>query len=76
MVVEIEWLDVFSGVQEASIESAAKNKPILSRSIGYLIAENEHGLTLVSDQWPEHPGVGLIESFVPHCMIKQWWIYS
>ena len=75
-VVEVEWLDAHSGMNECHADKAKNNKPILTRSIGYLIAQNDDGLTLVSDRWPDDPGKGFVEHFIGWGMITQWWKYK
>ncbi len=75
-VIEIEWLDAHSATRNTSVKRAAKNKPVLTRSVGYLIAENEHGITLVSDCWPDEPGQGFNEGFIGWGMISKIWRYE
>ena len=75
-VVEVEWLDAHSGTHETTLDRAKSNKPVITRTVGYLLAENDHGITLISDYWPGDPDKGAIEHFVGWGMISQWWIYT
>jgi len=75
-IVEVEWLDASTALEETTAKKASKNKPVLTRSIGYLLAENEHGLTLISDRWPDNPDKGFVEHFIGHGMISQIWEYE
>jgi len=75
-VIEVEWLDAHSGTHETSVKKANKNKPILTRTIGFLMAENEHGITLISDYWPDKEGRGFVEHFIGWGMVNQIWEYK
>lgn len=75
-VVEVEWLDASTEADETTLEKAKKNKPILTRSIGYLLAENEHCITLISDRWPDDPDKGFVEHIIGHNMITKIWEYK
>ena len=71
----MHWLEAHSSTNETSIKKASTNKPILTHSIGYLIAENKDGITMVSDTWPKHPNKGRCEHFIGWGMIHEWWEY-
>ena len=75
-IVEIEWLDAHSGLTETTAKSAAKNKAVLTRSVGYLLSENDEGITIVSDRWPGEADRGFVESFIGWGMVNQWWEIS
>lgn len=72
-IVEVCWVDAHSDLSEISIKEAARNDSVLTYSIGYLIAKNEHGLSLVTDQWPQYPNSGNIPHFIPWGIITDWW---
>ena len=72
-VVEVEWLDAHSELTDTSTAAALKNKPVATRSIGYLLAENDEGITLVSDRWPGEPNRGFISNFIGWGMVRGYW---
>ena len=76
ILVEVEWLDAHVSTSSTTIKRAAKTKPIRTITVGYLVAETEHGLTLVTDVYPDHPKEGKIVNHIPWGMITRWWEYA
>jgi len=52
-IVEVHWMDAWIDTQDLSLKKAKKLKPIQRFTVGYLIAENEHGLVLSTDYFPK-----------------------
>lgn len=74
-LVEVEWLDAHVSTSSTNVKKASKTKPIVTMTVGYLMAENEHGLTLVTDRYPDSPKEGKVVNHIPWGMIRQWWEY-
>lgn len=70
--VEVIWLDAHVSTASLSVKQASKVKPVKTYSLGYLLAENDHGLVLVSDCYPDHKKEGRIPGFIPWGMITEW----
>ncbi|KKL08771.1 hypothetical protein LCGC14_2572530 [marine sediment metagenome] len=48
-VCEVLWWDAWIDTKDISIKAAAKLKPILRTTVGFLVAENAHGVVLSTD---------------------------
>lgn len=72
-IIEVIWDDAHVSTSETTIKQAAKNKAIRTHTVGYLIAENEEGLTLVTDQYPAHKKEGKVHNFIGWGMIVDWY---
>jgi len=75
-VVEVEWLDAWASVESTSIKKAQSNRPELTRTIGYLIAENDDGITIATDIYPRSPKQAKIINFIPWGIISGYWFYQ
>jgi hypothetical protein len=75
-VVEIHWDDAWVDSGETSIKSATKNKPIQTVTIGFLIAENDNGVTVVADIYPKSPKKGKINNFIPWNVVTEYYEYE
>lgn len=72
-VVEIIWLDAWVESDSMTVKRAQKSEPVKTHTIGYLIAENEHGVTIATDLYEKDPKHAKIINFIPHGMIAEYW---
>ena len=72
-VVEVSWLDAHVTTEEMSVKEAQKQKPVLTTTVATLIAENEHGVVLATDTYPEDPQNVKIVNFIPWGVIEEYW---
>ena len=72
-IVEVHWDDAHVDTGSTTISKAAKVKPIRTITVAYLVAENEHGVVLAADIYPETPKDAAIINFVPWGMIVEYW---
>ena len=75
-VCEIVWLDAWVTSTDYSIKKAQKCEPVKTSTIGYLVSENEHGVTLAADIYDKDKKNVKIVNFIPHGMIEEMWIYE
>ena len=75
-VVEVWWIDAWVDTDEISIKEALKKKPILTVSVGQLIAENKHGVVMVTDAYPKYPKRGKITNLIPWEMVTDYYSYE
>lgn len=54
-LVEIEWLDAHCSLSEITREEAAALRHKRTFSVGYLIAQNDAGVTIAVDHCPDEP---------------------
>lgn len=66
-IVEILWLDAIEAMTEGWMEiKDLKNKPMPSKSVGYLVKDTKAAVTIVSLQNENHVALGIT---IPRAMI-------
>ena len=75
-MVEVVWDDAHVDTGSTTTSKAMKIKPIRTRTLSYLVAENEHGVVLAADIYPETPKDAGIINFVPWGMIVEYWEFN
>lgn len=68
-VVVVVWNDAWVDSGAHNLKDLAESKPVLTNTVGYLVAENEHGVVLVTDLYPDTPEEGHTPMFIPHGMV-------
>ena len=72
-VVIIEWGDAWSG-DDKTVAKAQMSVPIETHTIGWLMAENDDGITICTDLYPVHdPKTGALTNFIPWGMINNFY---
>lgn len=66
-IVEVVWDDAHVDTCEMSIRRAGKVKPVRTRTVAYLLAENDDGLVLATDTYEakKYKDTGKIINFIP-----------
>ena len=73
-VCEVLWWDAWIDTKDISIKSAAKLKPILRTTVGFLVAENTHGVVLSTDYFNKKTVKEVSATMViPWGMIEDYW---
>ena len=75
-VVEITWDDAWCDSDGMTVKKASKSKAIRTISVGYLVSNNEFGLTIATDIYERDKKNVKIVNFIPHCMVIEWAIYE
>jgi len=75
-VVEVHWLDAWVDTDEISVTQARKKKPVLTITIGQLIAENNDGLVMVVDTYPKSKNKGRVPNFIPWGIIEEYYEFE
>ena len=75
-VCEVVWLDAWVESGDYSIKRAKKCKPIITSTIGYRVAENEHGGTLATDKYTKDKKNVKIVNFIPWGIIEEYWEFT
>lgn len=65
----VVWDDANVSTEWITLSDAKKKKPTRTYTVGFVAGDNQHGVTLVTDRYPEHPGEGNTPMFIPHGMI-------
>ena len=72
-IVEVIWDDAHVSTGETTVKRAQRNKPVRTHTVGYLIGENDSGLTLITDQYPDDKKTGKVHNFIGWGMIVEWY---
>ena len=72
-IVEVEWLDAHATTGSTTLRKAAKIKAMRTITIGFLMSENDDGLVIATDIYPNSPKEGAGISFIPHGMIVNYY---
>jgi len=75
-VVEVHWEDAWVDTDEVSVKQALTKKPVLTISVGQLIAENDEGVVMVVDSYPKFSKKGRVTNFIPWGIITDYYTYE
>ena len=64
-VVVIDWDDAFIETDDFSSTDAAKTKPCRRRTVGFLVAKNQHGYVLATDEYAKKADGYAARMFIP-----------
>lgn len=68
-VIVIEWGDAFIETDDFSIEEAKSTEPVYRKTVGFLIAKNQHGYVLATDVYRNKEDGVAARMFIPHGMV-------
>jgi len=71
--VEVHWDDAWATTDETTVKKARKLKPVRTFTIGYLMAENEHGVIVAADTYKKHKKDGKVHNLIPWGCITGYW---
>ena len=72
-VVEVVWGDAHVSTSDVSIKKAQSIKPVMTVTIGFLVADNDDGLVIAMDRWPSEPKDVKVHTFIPWGMIEEYY---
>ena len=75
ITVEVIWDDAHVTTSEMSVKKAQKQKPVRTTTVAFLVAENEHGVVLATDSYPDDPKNVKIVNFIPWGCVVDYWEY-
>jgi len=68
-IVVVEWGDAFIDTEDFDPKEASKTKPVYRRTVGFLIAKNQHGYILATDEYKKKSDGVAAKMFIPHGMV-------
>ena len=74
-VVEVLWDDAWVENGDMSVKKAQRQKAVRTTTIAHLVAENEHGVVLATDAYPDDPKNVKIVNFIPWGCIVDYYEY-
>ena len=72
-IVEVVWDDAHVTTGCTTLSKACKIRPVRTHTVGYLMSDNEDGIVLATDIYPDQPKNGAIINYITHDMIVEWW---
>lgn len=72
---EVVWLDAWVDTDDIKLKQGKKLRPIKRTTIGWLVAENEHGVVLVTDLYGKGEKYGSTPMVIGWNMIVDFYIY-
>lgn len=69
--VIVWWGDAFIETDDFSEKDAAKTKPVGRKTCGFLIAKNQYGYVLSTDEYDKKSDGVAARMFIPHGMVKE-----
>ena len=70
-VLVIDWGDAFIETDDFDLKDAKNTKPVMRRTVGFLIAKNQHGYVLATDEYAKKKDGVSAKMFVPLGMVKR-----
>lgn len=70
-VVAVLWGDAFIDTDDFDPKEANKTQPVWRITVGFLIAKNQHGYVLATDQYLKKSDGVNAKMFIPHGMVKE-----
>jgi len=70
-VVVVYWGDAWIDTEDFTIEEAQDTKPVYRKTVGFLIAKNQHGVVLATDVYLEKDLGVSARMFIPTGMINK-----
>lgn len=67
----IWWGDAFIDTDDFSEKDAKKTKPVGRKTVGFLIAKNQHGYVLATDEYDKKDNGVAAKMFIPIGMVKE-----
>lgn len=68
-VVVIEWGDAFIETDDFDDSEAKRTKPVYRRTVGFLIAKNQYGYVLATDEYAKKKDGYAARMFIPNGMV-------
>ena len=70
-VVVVEWGDAFIETDDFMPEDAMETEPVYRKTVGFLIAKNQHGIVLATDMYRDAKDGAAAKMFIPKGMITK-----
>lgn len=68
-ILIVQWGDAFIDCEDFDQEDADSTTPIYRKTVGFLIAKNQHGYVLATDVYDKPEDGVASKLFIPHGMV-------
>jgi hypothetical protein len=69
-VLAVLWGDAFIDTDDFDQDSADTTEPVWRTTVGFLVAKNQHGYVLATDEYLDPEDGVNAKMFIPHGMVK------
>lgn len=67
----VHWADAFVDTKDFDQADAEKTEPVWRTTVGFLVARNQHGIVMATDEYRD-PDLGVAAKlFIPHSMVNE-----
>ena len=75
-IAEVYWGDAWIKPEDYSLKEAQQLKPVKRKTVGYLVAETNEAIILVTDLYTEEKDKNIVNTpmVIPIGMISEWYI--
>jgi hypothetical protein len=70
-VVVVSWGDAFIETDDFSKKNAEETEPVYRKTVGFLIAKNQHGYVLATDTYDKEQDTYNAKMFIPLGMVTK-----
>jgi hypothetical protein len=70
-IVVVWWGDAFIDTDDFDEKDAKKTEPVWRKTVGFLIARNQHGIVLATDEYDKKSDGVNAKMFIPEGMVKE-----
>ena len=70
-VICVEWGDAFIDTDDFKEDKAQDTEPVWRRTVGFLVAKNQHGYVLATDEYADKKDGVAARMFIPHGMVRK-----
>ena len=67
----MEWGDAWIDTEDFDIEDAMDTEPVYRKTVGFLIAKNQHGIVLATDLYKDPKDGAAAKMFIPNGMVMK-----
>lgn len=68
-IIIVSWGDAFIDPEDFTVADGSITEPVYRKTVGYLIAKNEHGYVLSTDVYDNNEEIVAGRLFIPHGMV-------
>jgi hypothetical protein len=70
-IIVVDWGDAFIDTDDFDVKDAKNTRPVMRRTVGFLIAKNKYGYVLATDEFAKKKDGVSAKMFVPLGMVKR-----
>lgn len=73
MICLVEWEDAFIETDDFSLQEGRKTEPVYRSTVGFLVATNDKGIVLATDEYKKKSDGFAARMFIPWGLVLDWY---